>query len=450
MTREAGVGRGQAPAFRGAPSGGFRAGGPSLRSREREPARRRLVRRALVLGTPAALHRRRDRHREHRLARLDDAGRAGELCARGSRSCWAAIPTARSLAEALGRDLWIDFVADTGDDVAVSRAVARLVFAPYELPDPDRPGRVPAAPRGDILFFGGDTAYPVATAQEILNRVIVPWNQVLRGAARRRRDARVLLGIPGNHDWYDGLDGFGAHVSPAARPASNRGAPVVGVSPLMLRALRGRGRASSCAAARSTSPQALVLSGYTPVQNASYFALPLAPAHRPARGRSPARRRSIPRQRTSSASATGPPADSATLVVTARSGVPLRRAEPDGHADGREPAPRPDGARDLRAERRHPPLRARSSAATLLHVIAGGGGAFLHPARIAKGGLTPKVAWPGVAQSRRLLRDVPWKLACGRSGFLPHFALLLIFAPAVLFGGQPVRADRAWCSRCRS
>ena len=95
-----------------------------------------------------------------------------------------------TLVEALGRDLYIDFVADTGDDVAVSRAVARLVFAPYELPDPDRPGHRLTAPRGDILFFGGDTAYPVATAQEILNRVIVPWNQVLRGAARRRAAPR--------------------------------------------------------------------------------------------------------------------------------------------------------------------------------------------------------------------------------------------------------------------
>src|SRR5206468_2776567 len=85
-----------------------------------------------------------------------------------------------TLVEALGRDLYIDFVADTGDDVAVSRAVARLVFAPYELPDPDRPGDRLTAPRGDILFFGGDTAYPVATAQEILNRVIVPWNQALQ------------------------------------------------------------------------------------------------------------------------------------------------------------------------------------------------------------------------------------------------------------------------------
>jgi hypothetical protein len=66
----------------------------------------------------------------------------------------------------------------------------------------------------------------------------------------------------------------------------------------------------------------------------------------------------------------------------------------------------------------------------LLHVIAGGGGAFLHPARIAAGGLTPKVAWPGVPQSRTLLREVPWKLALGRSGFLPHLGLLALFALA--------------------
>src|SRR5262245_27570196 len=39
--------------------------------------------------------------------------------------------TATTLTEALGRDVYLDFVADTGDDLAVSRAVARLVFAPY-------------------------------------------------------------------------------------------------------------------------------------------------------------------------------------------------------------------------------------------------------------------------------------------------------------------------------
>ncbi|HMJ16256.1 MAG TPA: hypothetical protein VK524_32805, partial [Polyangiaceae bacterium] len=72
-----------------------------------------------------------------------------------------------SVTERLGRDVWIDYVADTGDDVSVSRAVAGLIFTPYELPDPEHPGMLLFAPRGDILFFGGDTAYPVATADEI-------------------------------------------------------------------------------------------------------------------------------------------------------------------------------------------------------------------------------------------------------------------------------------------
>jgi hypothetical protein len=72
----------------------------------------------------------------------------------------------------------------------------------------------------------------------------------------------------------------------------------------------------------------------------------------------------------------------------------------------------------------------------LLHVIAGGGGSFLHPARIAGGGLAPSVVWPAVAQSRFLLRQVPWKLARGRSGFLPHFALAILFLVANLLSGQ--------------
>src|SRR3954466_1760681 len=40
-------------------------------------------------------------------------------------------PRAATLVDALGRDVYLDFVADTGDDVTVSRAVARLVFSPY-------------------------------------------------------------------------------------------------------------------------------------------------------------------------------------------------------------------------------------------------------------------------------------------------------------------------------
>ena len=113
-----------------------------------------------------------------------------ELLARVAREL-GGDPAASSLVDALGRDVWIDFVADTGDDVSVSRAVARLLFAEYELPDPDRPGATLVAPRGEILLFGGDTAYPVATAQEITNRVIAPWNQVLDDASRGPDAARA-------------------------------------------------------------------------------------------------------------------------------------------------------------------------------------------------------------------------------------------------------------------
>ena len=52
----------------------------------------------------------------------------------------------------MGRDLNIDFMADTGDDMAVSRAVAQLMFPSYELPDPDHPGAFLVAPRGESCF----------------------------------------------------------------------------------------------------------------------------------------------------------------------------------------------------------------------------------------------------------------------------------------------------------
>ena len=98
------------------------------------------------------------------------------------------------------------WVADTGDDRDVSQSVGRMVFAEFVT---DEGGAPLTLPRGDVLLFGGDTAYPVATADEIYRRVVQPWNEVLRTLPRDRDRPRVLLGIPGNHDWYDGLDGFG-------------------------------------------------------------------------------------------------------------------------------------------------------------------------------------------------------------------------------------------------
>jgi hypothetical protein len=334
---------------------------------------------------------------------------------------------ATSLIEGLGRDLYVDFVADTGDDVSVSRAVARLVFASYELPDPDRPGAFLLAPRGDILFFGGDTAYPVATAQELMNRVIAPWNQVLRGLPNDGC-RRVLLGVAGNHDWYDGLDGF-VRMFRRRAPGNGTRPRVSQISTMMIehhldwarQFVRGR---------KIEKPRALALLGYTPVQNASYFALPLAPN---------IELLAVDRQLTTTDSRQNEflrdhyeaRSDAATFVVL-----------PDpvyAFGDASKTGTQMVKSLHLDFVRRETFILSgdihhyeRIERDKLLHIISGGGGAFLHPARIAEGGLLSTVVWPGVPQCRKLLREVPWKLAAGRSGFLPHNGLLLLFALAYI------------------
>src|SRR5262245_1101023 len=168
---------------------------------------------------------------------------------------------AATLTESLGRELYLDFFADTGAYVAVSRSVARLVFASYELPNPDQPGEFLLAPRGDILLFGGDTAYPVATAQELMNRVIAPWNQVLQSLRDDGR-RRVLLGVPGNHDWYDGLDGF-CRMFRRGAPGATQGSRLRRISRKVLD-YHAEWARKFVRGGIVEKPKALVLSGYTP------------------------------------------------------------------------------------------------------------------------------------------------------------------------------------------
>jgi hypothetical protein len=65
-------------------------------------------------------------------------------------------------------------------------------------------------------------------------------------------------------------------------------------------------------------------------------------------------------------------------------------------------------------------------------VTAGGGGAFLHPSAMKASELQAAVEWPDRAQSRALLWQVPWKVARGRSGILPHWVLAGALLPAFI------------------
>jgi hypothetical protein len=353
-----------------------------------------------------------------------------------------------SLAERLGREVWIDFVADTGDDHDVSLAVGRMLFAEYALG-----GSEPRTlPRGDLLIFGGDTAYPAATAHELERRLLQPWNSVLAGTRHDTR-RRVVLGIPGNHDWYDGLDGFARLFRRSAtedfeRPAARGPAPPPGDSSVdriegaLLRhlhvdeiaeSLRVAGEAFESLAALVLRtgvrrPRRLALDGYTAVQEASYWALPLAPGlhlwgvDRQLRTADFRQRVFFAQQRAASrprrillvapdpALAYGEPNEPGTSLLDA-CGLSLT-SSPIFYLTG-----------DVHHYERQ---RVGDS----LHVIAGGGGAFLHGTRIAPdaGSLPPERVYPDRRTSRRLALGMPMRLAGGTAGLLPHLVFGLLAA----------------------
>ena len=100
--------------------------------------------------------------------------------------------------------VWVDYVADTGDGFDATFATACCVAGvPGVLPDVEFPGR---GERADLLVLGGDEVYPVGSALGYEIRL----NEVLRSAAQLAgmRDAPPVVALPGNHDWYDGLDAF--------------------------------------------------------------------------------------------------------------------------------------------------------------------------------------------------------------------------------------------------
>ncbi len=366
-----------------------------------------------------------------------------------------------TLVEAIGRAVWIDFVADTGDDLDVSAGVGRILFREYVVPDGSGTRTLP---RGDVLLMGGDTAYPVATADEIYRRVILPWNESLRGRPDRKR---VLLGIPGNHDWYDGLDGFARMFRRSVEPT------LEDVEPTSRKRRRPRGSASRAAPASEPQPELnldegrktgfvarqlhldevggmlgilvalsrsvraflkgvgvsrrkrLVLHGYEPVQESSYWTLPLAPkldlwgvdrqlGRLDFRQRSyfRARRRVLPEARIvfvapDPAVAFGERHDpGARMLFACRLGLEKDRLF------------------YLCGDMHHYERRPLGGS---LHVIAGGGGAFLHGTRISESPSGPAAcAWPSAAMTKALVAQVPVKLMLGQSGLLVHAAIALI------------------------
>lgn len=100
------------------------------------------------------------------------------------------------------REVWLDFIADTGDGFDATYSIAwtagreRLSVEGF-----DR-----ELPRADMLVLGGDQVYPSAGKSTYKHRFSGPFRAAL--PLLGEDEAPSLVAIPGNHDWYDGLTAF--------------------------------------------------------------------------------------------------------------------------------------------------------------------------------------------------------------------------------------------------
>jgi len=113
----------------------------------------------------------------------------------------------RSQPEAQGDhagEFWFDFIADTGDGGNAVYAVANAALAEQLVLGGQ------ALPRGELLLFGGDLAYPAASTDDYRYRFVEMFEAVRNDSAdtlvRGRR--LTLAAIPQNHDWMDSASTF--------------------------------------------------------------------------------------------------------------------------------------------------------------------------------------------------------------------------------------------------
>ena len=99
-------------------------------------------------------------------------------------------------------ELWIDYVTDLGDGFDATSTVAHTIAAEkITVTDADVEHQLI---RGGVLVLGGDEVYPTASALTYEDRFKGPY----RAALPESGDDPLLVALPGNHDWYDGLTSF--------------------------------------------------------------------------------------------------------------------------------------------------------------------------------------------------------------------------------------------------
>jgi hypothetical protein len=129
------------------------------------------------------------------------------------------------------KEFWFDYLADTGDGQRATYNVAYACMSHLSLGSTEIGAKVLQTksadceaiikadgiflPRGRFQFIGGDTSYNVAEYATLIERFQSPFCWAYQDLVEREyfsteeaKFPRPLFGIPGNHDYYDALDGF--------------------------------------------------------------------------------------------------------------------------------------------------------------------------------------------------------------------------------------------------
>ncbi|XP_040998138.1 uncharacterized protein LOC121244175 [Juglans microcarpa x Juglans regia] len=112
-------------------------------------------------------------------------------------------------------ELWFDFMADTGDGGNSAYTVTRLL-AKRAIRCNGTNGTKLTLKRGDLLLIGGDLAYPNPSKYTYERRFLRPFEYALQLPNNHKRDhghvGPQCFVIPGNHDWFDGLQTFTKYI----------------------------------------------------------------------------------------------------------------------------------------------------------------------------------------------------------------------------------------------
>ncbi len=106
-------------------------------------------------------------------------------------------------------EVWLDYMADTGDGFNSTFSMASLLARPnLDVQNHDGNGNT-ILPRAKVVVLGGDEVYPTSTQEEYENRFIGPFSSAFPNDEDHDPNNNPhMYAVPGNHDWYDGLTNF--------------------------------------------------------------------------------------------------------------------------------------------------------------------------------------------------------------------------------------------------